>query len=639
MYGSIGPYKLIGILGRGGMGVVYKGYETSLNRSVAIKVLSPAMADDESVKERFLREARSMAALNDPHIIQIYFIGENEGQPYFAMEFVEGESLGSLLSRDGKLKPEQAAKIIYQTALGLSAAHEKGVVHRDIKPGNLMVSKRGGVKIADFGIALSARDLTSKLTTTGEFVGTPGYLSPEVCQGKPVDERSDIFSLGIVLFECLAGRLPFTDDSPLGLMLEVVKAEVPNVMALNRDVDPQLSGILARMVAKDPKDRFQSCAELADALARHPLVQQTGPLVVDARNPKLAPIVRVPTMRAPVPPAAIAVSTSGITRIAQPENRARQSAPLKVAAFAAALAALSGLAWYQYSASASSKRQTGTVAPSVAQPAAEGSFQTSAEKGDVAVANEPVATGSAVTPALLDNMWLSDIPDDLFDTAENGSDSDQFPLTPNAPLMATFYPPSLYVPPPAYFVAVPWRAGIGFHIGIGYWAARVVAQEPVWFAPPLLVRPVVVSLPPRAVGGILASASPPLLGARLPALSANGSTRSFSPVQNWQVTTPAASRPINPISEARFRSSPSSVTPANAIAKPIATVSASTQLTRRPPVMARAATRSTIEVPQHSPNPRAGARIANAANRQSAPRPAAARKSLVERPRERRRGQ
>src|SRR5579859_1961231 len=277
---QLGHYDIVAELGRGGMGVVYKGYEPSLNRYVAIKVFAESLAHDASVRERFLREARSMAALNDPHIIQIYFIGEDAGQTYFVMEFVDGESLGSLLKREIKLKPEQAAKIVYQTAQGLATAHDKGVIHRDIKPGNLMVTSKGSVKIADFGIALKTQDFSKKLTSTGEFVGTPGYLSPEVCLGKPVDQRSDIFSLGIVLFECLAGRMPFTDESPLGLMLEVVKAEIPDVRQLNSEVDPEIARILGKMIAKDPAERYQSCQELADDLARHPLIMKGGPITI-----------------------------------------------------------------------------------------------------------------------------------------------------------------------------------------------------------------------------------------------------------------------------------------------------------------------------------------------------------------------
>lgn len=269
---KIGHYDLVTELGRGGMGVVYKGHEASLNRYVAIKMLSPQLAHDESIKERFLREARSMAALNDPHIIQVYFIGEDAGQPFFAMEFVEGESLSSYLKRDGRLSPQQAARVIYQTAQGLATAHDRGVIHRDIKPGNLMLDQRGRIKIADFGIALSSTDFSKKLTSTGEFVGTPGYLSPEVCTGQTVDLRSDIFSLGIVFFELLTGRMPFTDESPLGLLLEVVRAEIPDVRELNADVDAGLVEILRKMTAKDPANRYQSCHELVADLAQHPLV-------------------------------------------------------------------------------------------------------------------------------------------------------------------------------------------------------------------------------------------------------------------------------------------------------------------------------------------------------------------------------
>ena len=279
----LGHYDIVAELGRGGMGVVSKGHESSLNRYVAIKVLADSLAHDEGVKERFLREARSMAALNDPHIIQIYFIGDDEGQTYFVMEFVDGESLGSMLKREGKLSVEQSAKVIQQTALGLSTAHDRGVIHRDIKPGNLMINSRGAIKIADFGIALSNHDLSKKLTTTGEFVGTPGYLSPEVCLGKPVDQRSDIFSLGIVMFEMLTGRMPFTDESPLGLMLEVVKAEIPDVREINADVDPEIARILDRMIAKDPAERYQNCHELVTELGAHPLVARGGPIMLQPK--------------------------------------------------------------------------------------------------------------------------------------------------------------------------------------------------------------------------------------------------------------------------------------------------------------------------------------------------------------------
>lgn len=263
---TLGHYTIESELGRGGMGVVYKGFDPTLNRHVAIKVLAEALAHDETVVERFVREAKSMAALNDPHIIQIFFIGEDEGTPYFAMEYVTGESLSQRLKRDGNLSVKDARKILSETAEGLATAHAHGVVHRDIKPGNLMINDRGRVKIADFGIAM-VQDYSKRLTNTGEFVGTPGYLSPEVCIGQQVDQRSDIFALGIVFFEMLTGQIPFTEVSPLGMMLEVVKADIPDVRTINSEVDERTCNILKRMIAKDPEQRYQSCDELLSDLA------------------------------------------------------------------------------------------------------------------------------------------------------------------------------------------------------------------------------------------------------------------------------------------------------------------------------------------------------------------------------------
>ena len=336
----LGHYDIVAELGRGGMGVVYKGHESSLNRYVAIKVLADSLAHDEGVKERFLREARSMAALNDPHIIQIYYIGEDEGQPFFVMEFVEGESLGTLLKREHKVAVGPAAKIIYQTALGLATAHDKGVIHRDIKPGNLMVSSRGSIKIADFGIALSNQDMSKKLTSTGEFVGTPGYLSPEVCLGKQVDQRSDIFSLGIVLFEMLAGRMPFTDESPLGLMLEVVRAEIPDVRELNGEVDEKIAWILSKMIAKEPEDRYQNCNDLAEDLFAHPLVSKPGPITIVPKVSAAAATMigqktpvsgQRPLANTPVSNSGAAMASTRITPSAQPIPPAYPAEPATAA--------------------------------------------------------------------------------------------------------------------------------------------------------------------------------------------------------------------------------------------------------------------------------------------------------------------
>jgi eukaryotic-like serine/threonine-protein kinase len=306
----IGHYEIVSELGRGGMGVVYKGYEPALTRYVAIKELSPALAHDQTLVERFLREARSMASLNDPHIIQIYLIGQDNNQPFFVMEFVDGESLSAIIKREGRLQVGDALKILHQSAKGLSVAHERGVIHRDIKPGNLMLNQRGQIKIADFGIALANHDFNSKLTGTGEFVGTPGYLSPEVCLGKMVDQRSDIFALGIVLFEMLTGRTPFSDESPLKLMLDVVQSQIPDVRELNADVDVEVAAILARMLEKEPNDRYQSTEALIDDLEKHALIKQGGSLKLKTLPPSgpaatligMATPITPGVMRAPTPP-------------------------------------------------------------------------------------------------------------------------------------------------------------------------------------------------------------------------------------------------------------------------------------------------------------------------------------------------
>lgn len=322
----LGHYEIVAELGRGGMGVVYKGYEPALTRYVAIKELSPALAHDHNLVERFLREARSMAALNDPHIIQVYFIGQENNQPFFAMEFVEGESLSQLVKREGRLPIADVLKILLQTARGLQTAHERGVVHRDIKPANLMLDLRGRVKIADFGIALARQEFDAKLTGTGEFVGTPGYLSPEICLGKAVDARSDLFALGIVMFEALTGRLPFSDESPLKLMLDVVQAEIPDIRGINSEVDADTAAILTRLVAKEPADRYQSAAELIGDLERHPLVAGQGTqLALQVRKPSgaastlySAPPTTPTAKRRPTPPPVVVSAAAHEAASAEP---------------------------------------------------------------------------------------------------------------------------------------------------------------------------------------------------------------------------------------------------------------------------------------------------------------------------------
>jgi len=254
-------YEIVEELGRGGMGVVFKAFEESLNRHVAIKMLGDQLTPDESLAARFMREARAVADLNHPNLVQVFRVDRHEGQPYFVMEYVEGESLKELIQRERQIPTARAFRILNEVGGGLSAAHEKGVVHRDIKPENIMLTRYGGVKVVDFGIA-RVEEPGTRLTTTGMGLGTPNYLSPEVLLTQEVDQRSDIFSLGVVLFEMLTGDVPFRSESPFEMMTKVVEARIPDIKALNPNVDDGARMILAKMIAKRPKQRYQSCREL-----------------------------------------------------------------------------------------------------------------------------------------------------------------------------------------------------------------------------------------------------------------------------------------------------------------------------------------------------------------------------------------
>ena len=263
----IGHYTIVSELGRGGMGVVYKAHEESLNRFVAIKVLGEHLSEDPTFVARFVREAQAAAALSHPNIIQIFFIGEDAGKHYFVMEYVSGKSLLAMVRAEGKITNPRAGQYMLQAANGLAAAHDKGFLHRDIKPANLMVDDRGLLKIADFGLALP-QDATTKLTATGMLMGTPGYLSPEQCRGEGVDRRTDIYSLGVTYYELLSGRMPFQADSPLALLHKILQEEPPDITSLSETVDPETRRIVNRMIAKDREKRYQDCHELGADLER-----------------------------------------------------------------------------------------------------------------------------------------------------------------------------------------------------------------------------------------------------------------------------------------------------------------------------------------------------------------------------------
>ena len=258
---NLGNYKIVGKLGQGGMATVYKAHELSLNRMVALKVLSSQLSEDKAYIKRFLREAQAAAQLNHPNIVQIYAIGEEQGVHYFAMEYIKGKSLADIRQEEGVLKPEDAVPIIRQVAEALAEAHKAGLVHRDIKPSNIMIDAAGRPKVTDFGIAYVSYANT-KLTRDGSIIGTPEYLSPEQCEGKTVDQRSDIYSLGVTLYELLSGKTPYEADTPVSMLMKIVKGEFPPLREVNPNVPESLQVIVDKMMLKDVQQRYQRMEEV-----------------------------------------------------------------------------------------------------------------------------------------------------------------------------------------------------------------------------------------------------------------------------------------------------------------------------------------------------------------------------------------
>jgi serine/threonine-protein kinase len=261
---TLGGFEIQRKLGAGGMAIVYKAHEGSLNRVVALKVINTHLAKQPDFVERFYREARAAAQLSHSNIVQIHAVGDEGGVPYFSMEYVKGQSIQALIEAEGFLTPRRVVTILDQTAQALAAAHEAGIVHRDIKPSNIMLDASGRVKVTDFGIAQVATE--NRLTQTGMMLGTPGYMSPEQCLGEKLDARSDIYSLGVTAYEMLSGCSPYQAETPAALVLQIVDAEPPPLAELNPTVPPGLQDIVAKMLRKRPEERFQSAEDLVAAL-------------------------------------------------------------------------------------------------------------------------------------------------------------------------------------------------------------------------------------------------------------------------------------------------------------------------------------------------------------------------------------
>ncbi|MEP6812935.1 MAG: protein kinase, partial [Actinomycetota bacterium] len=275
-------------LGRGGMGEIVRAIDTTLGRTVAVKLLDQRYAADEAVRERFTREALAVARLSgNSHVVTIYDVGEWRSRPYIVMAYLAGGSLQDVLAKEGAQPPARALDWLEQTAGALDAAHREGIVHRDVKPANLLLDERGDVHVADFGIA-SATGLGS-LTQTGTVLGTASYLSPEQAMGERTTSASDLYSLGIVAFELLTGRRPFEGDSVAAEAAAHVTGELPSVCELNASVPCEVDPVLAKALAKHPAERYRSCAEFVAAL-RGAIAEAAGPTrVLGAVSPPSPP--------------------------------------------------------------------------------------------------------------------------------------------------------------------------------------------------------------------------------------------------------------------------------------------------------------------------------------------------------------
>lgn len=287
--GRLGPYDVVGVVGQGGMGIVLRAFDASLQRPVALKVLAPHLAVTEVNRKRFIREARAAAAVRHEHVVAVHAVDETAPLPYLVMEYIQGTSLQDRLDGDGPPPLEEILQIASQTAAGLAAAHAQGLIHRDIKPANVLLADRAPgaavVKITDFGLARAVDD--TSLTQNGVVAGTPQYMAPEQAHGETLDHRADLFSLGSLLYALCTGRPPFGGQGTVAVLFNVCTETPRPIRELNQAIPDWLVAIVQKLHAKKPEDRFQSAAEVAELLGQH---------LAHLRHPTLVPMPRGPEM-------------------------------------------------------------------------------------------------------------------------------------------------------------------------------------------------------------------------------------------------------------------------------------------------------------------------------------------------------
>ena len=264
----LGPYRIINQVGKGGMATVYKAYQPSVDRYVAIKVLPSQLAESREFATRFQQEARIIAKLEHPHILPVFDYGESDGVAYFVMRYMDAGTLKEKMIEGRPLPLQEIDRLFTQLANALSYAHSKGIVHRDLKPANVLIDSHGNVFLTDFGIAKLLESASPRLTQTDAIMGTPAYISPEQAQGQTVDQRSDIYSLGIILYEMVTGSVPFTAETPLAVLFKHISDPLPPPSLVKPDIRPSIEQVLLKALAKDPRDRFSTAAEFVAAWER-----------------------------------------------------------------------------------------------------------------------------------------------------------------------------------------------------------------------------------------------------------------------------------------------------------------------------------------------------------------------------------